>query len=84
MRPSSCKKLYWTTWNRMLRQMLHWWWVYIRLTVQVVTLNSFRYVLNLLIQFNDLFNLVWNVTANSKHRIASIKVVNPKFMVTSA
>lgn len=38
MRPSSCRRLCWTTWKRMLRPMLHWWWVYIRL--QVVTLNT--------------------------------------------
>lgn len=37
---SSCRRLYWTTWKRMLRQMPHWWWVYIRLTsVQGVTSN---------------------------------------------
>lgn len=32
-RPNSCRRLYWTTWKRMPRQMPHWWYVYIRLTV---------------------------------------------------
>lgn len=40
MRRSSCRRLYWTTWKKMLRQMRHWWWVYMRLTVQVVTLDG--------------------------------------------
>lgn len=40
MIPSSCRRLYWTTWRIMLRRTPHWWCVYIRLTERLQTLQA--------------------------------------------